>query len=225
MNELMLFSTEHLVSILAYSVFFIFLIFMGNFFPKNAFASFLAFAIFIIKIIELFIRYNLYFESFYDLLPLHLCNIALILAIISMLCKTNFLFQLVFYFSTATITAILFPEKIPTFSNFQNITFFLTHFFVIFAAWYQILHFNFRPKLKGLLFSVVVLNLFLIVALKVNSLYGTNFMFLTAKPDVKSPLDYFGPWPYYIIISELIFVILGYLYFLPFRKKRLKYYF
>lgn len=99
MNELILFSTEHIISIFLYSFIFISLILVSNLFSQRIFASMLGISIFIIKIIELFIRYHIYSESVYQLLPLHLCNIALIFAIISMIFKYNYLFQLVFYFS------------------------------------------------------------------------------------------------------------------------------
>lgn len=225
MNELIIFSTEHLLSILIYSLFFILLIFIGNLFSKRFYPTFLGLIILIIKCIELFIRHAIYSESIYNLLPLQLCNIALIFAILSIIFKYNFLFQLVFYFSIGAFFAIIFPEDIPQFYDFRNISFFLTHFFIIFAAWYEIIHFHFKPNLKGLFLSFLVLNIFLVISLKVNNMLGTNFMFTSTKPNVTSFLKYFGPWPYYIVVTEFIFIFLGYLYALPFRIKKLKYYF
>ncbi|MFK4785760.1 TIGR02206 family membrane protein [Fusobacterium sp. MFO224] len=217
MDELILFSTEHLISILIYSLIFIFLSFISNLFSKRIYASVLGIVILIIKIIELFIRHTVYSESIYQLLPLHLCNIALIFAIISMIFKFNFLFQLVFYFSIGAFFAIIFPENIPRFYDFRNISFFLTHFFIIFASWYEIINFKFKPNLKGLLLSFVILNFFILLSFKVNNLFGTNFMFTNIKPNLSSPLNYFGPWPYYIIISDCIFLFLEYIYYLPFK--------
>lgn len=225
MNELIIFSPEHLLSILAYSLFFILLIFIGNLFSKRVFSNTLGIIILVIKCIELFIRHTVYSESIHSLLPLELCNVALILAILSIIFKCNFLFQLVFYFSIGAFFAIIFPENIPKFYDFRNISFFLTHFFIIFAAWYEIIHFHFKPNIKGLFSSFIVLNILIVVSLKINNLLGTNFMFTNAKPDVSSFLVYLGPWPYYIFATEFIFLFLGYIYAFPFRKKRLKYYF
>lgn len=224
MNELIIFSTEHIISILIYSLFFIFLILISNLFSRKIFASILGISIFIVKIIELFIRYTFYSESIHQLLPLHLCNIALIFAIISMIFKYNCLFQLVFYFSIGAFFAIIFPESIPHFYDFRNISFFLTHFFIIFATWYEIIHFKFRPNLRGLTLSFIFLNIFVLLSFKVNSLFNTNFMFTNTKPNIASPLNYLGPWPYYIVVSEFIFIFLGYLYYLPFKRKKMKYY-
>ncbi len=71
--------------------------------------------------------------------------------------------------------------------------------------------------------SFVCINIFAGIVFKINEILGTNYMYINYKPAFSSPLDFFGPWPHYIIIVEIIYVVFGIICWLPFKKKHYKY--
>lgn len=223
MSHFELFSTEHILSIGGYLFFYLFLLFVSQFFSKKNFAIVISCSVVIIKIVELIIRHGLYEETIKNLIPIHLCNVTLILAVISMIFPSKYLFQVVYFWSLGAISAILFPDSRLAFPNFVGISFFITHFFIIFAVIYQMIFLKYRPTFKGLLGSFVCINIFAGIVFKVNEILGTNYMYINYKPAFESPLDFFGPWPHYILIVEIIYIVLGILCWLPFKKKHYRY--
>ena len=50
--------------------------------------------------------------------------------------------------------------------------------------------------------------------------FGTDYFFLRAKPADPSLLDFLGPWPWYILSTEGVALILFLLIYLPVRRSR-----
>jgi uncharacterized membrane protein YwaF len=42
----------------------------------------------------------------------------------------------------------------------------------------------------------------------VNARFGTNYMYLRAKPEAPTLLDLLGPWPWYVLGGEIVAVCL-----------------
>lgn len=223
MEHFKLFSGEHFILIFSNIVFFTFLLFIANFFDKRKFAKVSAIIIFLIKVLELTYRYLYNNEQIYELLPLHLCNIALIFIIIMMLSGSKTLFQLCFYWSLGAIFAIATPDVKYSFPNFMTLSFFVTHFYILFAVVYAYIFFKFRPALWGYFIAFFTINLICLEVYFVNLQLGTNYLYVNRVPDFSSPLNYFGEWPYYIIVVELIYIILTYLIYFPFKNKTVKF--
>lgn len=223
MNYFSLFSTEHILTIGAFLVFTFVLLVLSRLVSKRTFTVGLAFSVVALKIAETVVRHGLYNEDVLDLLPIHLCNLTLVLCLISLFNPSKSLFQLIYYWSPGALAAILFPEIRYTFPNFIEISFFAIHFFIIFVILYQIIFFKFRPTLKGLFNSFIFVNIFAAIVYKINICLGTNYMYINYKPAFSSPLDLFGPWPHYIIIVEIIYLVIGILLYLPFKKRHYKY--
>lgn len=223
MNYFELFSTEHLLSLAGYSIFYMVLIFVSQLFSKKNFARILSYLIIILKLAELIIRNGVYGETILQLMPIHLCNVTLILAVITMIFPSNHIFQIVYFWSLGAVSAVLFPDSRLAFPNFVGMSFFLTHFFILFTVAYQMLYLEYRPTLKGFFGSFVCINIFAGIVYKINQILGTNYMYINYKPAFQSPLDYFGPWPHYIVIVEIIYIILGVVWCMAFRKKSFRY--
>jgi uncharacterized membrane protein YwaF len=48
------------------------------------------------------------------------------------------------------------------------------------------------------------LNIYVLALIPINYLLDANYFYLMAKPINPSVLDYFGPWPIYILVAELL---------------------
>ncbi len=196
---------------------------VSAFLPKYKFAQFSAIVILLIKIAELSYRHIYVGEPIYSLLPLHMCNLTLIIAILTMLTKSQKLFQLTYFWCLGALFAVITPDIKYSFPHPLTLSFYITHFYLLFAAIYGILFFNFKPTFKGWINSFITLNIFAFIIFFINKKLGTNYLYVNRIPNFSSPLDYFGQWPYYIIVVEVIYLILTYGIYYPFRRKTYKY--
>lgn len=215
-----LFDSLHITYLIAYTLVTIFIFFIINNLGSRNSGRNSAIIIAGLKISELVYRHLIFGESWANLLPLHLCNISLIISIIFMFTYNSFLFQLAYFWSIGAIFALLTPEVRLAFPAFWHISFFVTHFYLLFVDLYGIIKLKIKPTLSGYFSSVILLNLLAFGVFFINKKLGTNYMFLNYKPAFSSPLDFFGPWPLYIIPVEILFFTLAFLAYLPFRKKQ-----
>lgn len=168
----------------------------------------------------------LYKDGYWDLsftLPLQLCSISLILCLILLLSKSRIIFQLVYFIGVIGATmAIITPELFEGFPHFRFFQFFITHILIVFICLYFVFVHQYKPTWKGLLLSFLFLNVCAGVAFLMNNLLGGNYMFLAYKPTNGSLLDYFGPYPYYILTLEMAAIVMFSLLLLPFLFKNQK---
>lgn len=223
MENFTLFSTEHFWFIGGGFLGILALTMVSAFLPKYKFAQFSAIVILLIKLAELSYRHIYVGEPIYSLLPLHMCNLTLIIAILTMLTKSQKLFQLTYYWCLGALFAVITPDIKYSFPHPLTLSFYITHFYLLFAAIYGILFFNFKPTFKGWVNAFITLNIFAFVIFFINKKLGTNYLYANRIPNFSSPLDYFGQWPYYIIVVEVIYLILTYGIYYPFRRKTYKY--
>lgn len=223
METFTLFSTEHFWFIGGGFLGILALTMVSAFLPKYKFAQFSAIVILLIKLAELSYRHIYVGEPIYSLLPLHMCNLTLIIAILTMLTKSQKLFQLTYFWCLGALFAVITPDIKYSFPHPLTLSFYITHFYLLFAAIYGILFFNFKPTFKGWVNAFIALNIFAFVIFFINKKLGTNYLYVNRIPNFSSPLDYFGQWPYYIIVVEIIYLILTYGIYYPFRRKTFKY--
>lgn len=223
METFTLFSTEHFWFIGGGFLGILALTMVSAFLPKYKFAQFSAIVILLIKIAELSYRHIYVGEPIYSLLPLHMCNLTLIIAILTMLTKSQKLSQLTYFWCLGALFAVITPDIKYSFPHPLTLSFYITHFYLLFAAIYGILFFNFKPTFKGWINSFITLNIFAFIIFFINKKLGTNYLYVNRIPNFSSPLDYFGQWPYYIIVVEIIYLILTYGIYYPFRRKTYKY--
>lgn len=223
METFTLFSTEHFWFIGGGFLGILALTMVSAFLPKYKFAQFSAIVILLIKLAELSYRHIYVGEPIYSLLPLHMCNLTLIIAILTMLTKSQKLFQLTYFWCLGALFAVITPDIKYSFPHPLTLSFYITHFYLLFAAIYGILFFNFKPTFKGWINAFITLNIFAFIIFFINKKLGTNYLYVNRIPNFSSPLDYFGQWPYYIIVVEVIYLILTYGIYYPFRRKTYKY--
>lgn len=223
MNEFILFSYEHFLFIGCGVLGIILLLFLSTFFNKKTFGRVSSIFILILKLLELLYRNQVDNEPITSLLPFHLCNITLILIIIMMFTNGKALFQPCYFWSIGALFAIITPELTTSFPNFVTISFFVTHFYILFGVIYFYFINGTRPTFRGYIASFILLNIICLIVFFINNKLGTNYLYINRLPNFKSPLMYFGKWPNYIIVVEGIYLFITFIIYRLFRKKNTNY--
>lgn len=156
-------------------------------------------------------------------LPLALCNMMAVSIPILMFTRNYRLYE-VFYFwiFTGTIQAIITPDLKLGFPHHTYFKYWTVHLGLVICILYITLVFNMRPTWRGMFRAFAGLQLYVVIAFFANKWLGSNYGYLNHKPNVASLLDYFGDWPWYILVSELLaipFFLLSYLPIYLSRKK------
>ncbi len=153
-------------------------------------------------------------------LPLELCSISLLLTIVLLWTGNRLVYQFVFYAGIGgALQAMLTPVLDMDFPHFRYFHFFYTHAGIILTALYFTWVKGYRPTFKGILTTLLALNILLPFIFWINYLFEGNYMFLQRKPSGGSLLDFLGPYPWYILSLEIVaFLIFIFLWFL-FKKK------
>lgn len=152
-------------------------------------------------------------------MPFQLCDLILWLTVAAMLARPQFAFEFAFFAGTiGTSMAILTPDLWEPFPSYPTVYFFLAHCGIVICALYLWLSGQMRPK-PGCVWRVMLaLNAYAIALGLFNWIFKTNYMYLCKKPDNASALDYFGPWPWYLVTGELVGLAFFTLLWLPFRR-------
>ena len=162
-------------------------------------------------------------QSLDNLVPLHLCDLAAIIAGFAMLTRRPLLCALTYFWGlAATSQALVTPAIAVGFPSAPYVMFFVQHFAVVGAALYVPIVDGWRPKQplwKGPLEAYGWAFGYLLMVLCVNRLLGTNFGFACRPPDNPSLLDHLGAWPWYLVSGMGMALVLFFLLALPFRRR------
>lgn len=154
-------------------------------------------------------------------LPIHLCRLLAIASPFIYLSKNRF-WKGVFYFwiVVGTFNAIVTPDLKYTHPHWEFIVYFIMHGFLVILAIYNVIIFSQKIIIKDIWNAFWMSNLLLVITLFLNLLIGSNYMFTKHKPEAATLLDYFGPWPFYLITVQFIGLGFFFLAYLPFFLKK-----
>ena len=85
-----------------------------------------------------------------------------------------------------------------------NDSVFIAHGLVVVAVLYLVWSGRAQPRPGSVWRAMVGLNLFAALAGSFNLLFGTNYMYLQAKPQNPSALDLLGPWPWHLAYARCL---------------------
>ncbi len=154
---------------------------------------------------------------FPEALPLQLCDLTLWLTVLSGLTLNAGAFEVAYYGGLGGSTmALVTPDLWAPFPSYPTVYFFLSHGFVV-ATLIALAAGGLVVPRPGSVWRVwKILNLFAGGVAIFDFLFKTNYMYLCAKPASGSLLDYFGPWPIYILTGEVFALGIFWLLWLPF---------
>jgi hypothetical integral membrane protein (TIGR02206 family) len=162
------------------------------------------------------IYYGLWSYKLY--LPLHICSLMVFASAFMLVTRNYTIYEFSYFVGIgAAVQSLLTPDAgiygFPHFRAFQTMT---AHGLLVFSAVYMTAVEKLRPYPKSLLRVAIGLNLYMALLYIVNSILGTNYMYIMGKPETASLIDYLGPWPWYILSFEAIGLLTCLLLYLPF---------
>lgn len=153
-----------------------------------------------------------------DSLPLHLCGVSVLLAVVMLPLKSFALFELTYFWAVGgALQGLITPDVDGyEFPHWRFLQTFISHGLIVVANIYMIVVLGMRPTFTSLLKSLVVLNIYGVLMLAFNSLTKSNYGFLCRKPDQPTLYDMLGPWPWYLASLEGLAILISFLAYVPF---------
>lgn len=135
--------------------------------------------------------------------PFQLCDLAVGLTAWALWSARPLVGELAYFWGMAgSVQAIVTPDVRDGFPSYEWVKFFLTHCGVVLCVVYLAVTGRVRGTPQTVWRAFGLTNLYAAAAGLVNWRFGTNYGYLAHKPLQPSLLDYFGPWPYYILVME-----------------------
>ncbi len=156
-------------------------------------------------------------------LPLYLCSlIALLIPIFTFYRKFWMYEVLLFWIIAGTLQGVITPDIATGFPTLDYLRYWVVHLGLLTIIFYATFIFKMRPTLKSVFKSFFALQLYVIIIIFINWVLDANYFYLNEKPKSASLLDYFGEWPIYIIVVQLMLIPYFLIIYLPFYLTRKK---
>ncbi len=227
-NAFVFFSPSHLIALAVLFGFYLVLWFLKDWFrqPKiDLRTRWVVAAILLLQELSM----NLWHLSIGDwdagsTLPLHLCGAGIVLGAFLLINKNFLLYELVYFWGLGgAIQALLTPDiGIYGFPHYRFFQFFVSHGVLIFASLYMTWVAGMRPTHRSIWKVMAITNIYLVFIAGINWLTDGNYLFICHKPVNGSIMDAMGPWPWYILVLEVVAIVSFYLYYAPFAVLDLK---
>ncbi len=151
-------------------------------------------------------------------MPLQLCDVVVWLTVFAAWTARTALFELTWFWGVAGAgMAILTPDLWAPCWSYPTIYFFLSHGLVVVIPIFLWASGITRARPGSPWRALIWVNVYAAAVGAFNAVFKTNYMYLCNKPEGASILDWFGPWPWYILAGELLALALFWLLWLPFR--------
>ena len=156
----------------------------------------------------------------YELLPFHLCDLEIFIAALALINLRQTPYEILYFWAlSGTTLAVLTPDLARGFPDLDYLSFFGIHGGVIASACLLTWGLGMRPR-PGAAWRVFLwTNVYAAFVGLVNVVAGTNYMYLRAKPSMPTLLDVMGPWPWYLLVADLLALGVFRLLAVPFRHR------
>jgi hypothetical integral membrane protein (TIGR02206 family) len=125
-------------------------------------------------------------------------------------------FEIVYYFIlSGTLQAIITPDPDGGFPSYGFFKYWIIHCGLVLVVVHQHFAFQLYPRLRGILATFVWLNIYILCLIPFNIWLDGNYFYMMNKPAFPSLLDYFGPWPVYIVVTEILAMVFFALAYVP----------
>ena len=158
-------------------------------------------------------------------LPLDLCNLLAFLMPLLIWRPTQRIQEVLYFWVLAgTVQAVLTPHLVEGFPHYTFLKYWIVHGGLVVVTIYVTVAFRLYPTGRSLIRAFVGIQFYAVGIFVVNKLLGANYFYIMEKPPTASLLDYFGPWPWYILVCEGIMLVLFLIAYAPIwlRARRLR---
>jgi hypothetical integral membrane protein (TIGR02206 family) len=158
--------------------------------------------------------------SIWTFAPLHLCDMAIFVAAFALWTRHPLAGEVAYFWAFAgTSLAIVTPDVAVDFPAASFVFYFALHAGVVAAAAVLVLGSGLRPRRWAPLRVWLVTNAYAAIVALVNLGFDENYLYLMAPPAQPTLLDWFGPWPVYLLVCEALALGLFALLYLPFWRR------
>ncbi|HLW35195.1 MAG TPA: TIGR02206 family membrane protein [Chthoniobacterales bacterium] len=166
----------------------------------------------------LFVARNFGVDHWYRLLPLQLCDWAMIVIIVALLTGNSRWLEVAYFWGIGgTLQAIITPNLQFGFPDLRFISFFVAHCGIIIGIVFMMLIYGFRPRPIGILRTFAWTEVYFVVAFTIDRITGENYGFLLHKPEAASLLSFLSDSrPIYLLGFHLLALAFFSLLYAPF---------
>jgi hypothetical integral membrane protein (TIGR02206 family) len=137
-------------------------------------------------------------------LPLQVCDLSWIVAVYALWTRDGRALAVLYYWALVLdVQAAVTPSLGQTFPDPRYFMFWGMHFLTIWAAVYLVCLAG-GPTWRGYRLTLLLTAVWAAVVLVFNAVTGTNYGYLSRKPETSSLLDLLGPWPAYVAVEVVI---------------------
>lgn len=219
-SDFVSYGTEHIAVLVFFSIFGFLLIYYGRKQSEKIqrnLAFIFSLIILLSQISKLYFKWYLGVFSPAEHLPLHLCNMMPFVVPFIMYYRQQKMFSILFFWIMAgTLQAMFTPTLFESLPHFEAFRYWIVHAGLPILMIYGVIVYGFRLKFKDILWSLFYLNVVTAIIYPINLITGGNYLYIMEKPPGPTMFDIMGPWPWYILTCEFIFLILGSILYVPF---------
>jgi hypothetical integral membrane protein (TIGR02206 family) len=139
-------------------------------------------------------------------LPLQISDLAWMAAACALWFRRQWAYALTYYWGLTLVPQALITPALdaPEFPSIDFVSFWGQHLLVLWATVYLTWWLGMRPNWGSFAFASTVTVGWGLVMLGFNSVAGTNYLFVSRKPDNPSLLDFMGEWPWYLGVEFVV---------------------
>jgi hypothetical integral membrane protein (TIGR02206 family) len=165
-----------------------------------------------------FVARNFGVDHWYKLLPLQLCDWAMIVIIVALWTGNRRWLEVAYFWGIGgTLQAIITPNLQFGFPDLRFISFFVAHTGIITGIVFLMLIYGFRPRAIGILRTFAWTEVYFVVAFTTDLLTGENYGFLRHKPEAASLLNLLSDSrPLYLLEFHAVALVFFALLYAPF---------
>lgn len=156
--------------------------------------------------------------SWQQVLPLQLCDWAMVVIIIALWTHRRGWFEVAYFWGLGgTLQAVLTPNLAFGFPDFRFFSFFISHCGIITGVIFLMLRHRLRPYPWSIVRVFAWSELYFLLTLAVDHLTGVNYGFLLHKPEAKTLLNILSDYrPLYLFQMHLLALAFFVALYLPF---------